>query len=272
MKLIKMPNIKKHGLSGHPIYQVWYGMNRRCYNKNCYSYRNYGGRGISVCDEWRNNVKIFADWAFKNGYKKELQIDRIDNYGNYEPSNCRFVTNKKNSRNRRTNHLVTYKGKTQCISAWADELNLPYKTIRNRIGKNKWSAKRAFTQPIQIHKTRNYMREFRIVDGIEEQKCGTCGVWKKATTECFYKKTRLPRGISPHCILCSKIYNNKQNKKRDRSKEIKKRQLERKRLISKNLECYCTKCERIHYKNLDCLWTGKLPAYFICDKCKSKEI
>lgn len=94
-------NNKKHGLCGHKLYYLIDLIGDRCYNKNHPSYKHYGGRGISVCEEWRGSHKSFYDWAISSGWKEGLQIDRIDNNGNYEPSNCRFVDRKTNIRNRR---------------------------------------------------------------------------------------------------------------------------------------------------------------------------
>lgn len=90
-----------HGLGDHKLYYVWISMKYRCYNKNHPSYHNYGGRGISVCDEWMKDVKTFYDFAIENGWKEGLEIDRINNDGNYEPSNIRFVSHRKNNLNTR---------------------------------------------------------------------------------------------------------------------------------------------------------------------------
>ena len=81
-------------MSGTRIYETWQDMKRRCYNKQNARYDSYGGRGITVCDEWLNNFQSFYDWAISNGYSDDLTIDRIDNDGNYEPSNCRWSTAK----------------------------------------------------------------------------------------------------------------------------------------------------------------------------------
>lgn len=91
----------KHGLVKHPLNSVWCGMKQRCYNKNMHRYVDYGGRGIKICDEWRNDFEAFHNWAIANGWQAGLQIDRIDNDGIYEPGNCRFVTPQANSLNRR---------------------------------------------------------------------------------------------------------------------------------------------------------------------------
>lgn len=90
----------KHGLTGHPLYSVWNGMKRRCTNNKDQAYYNYGGRGISVCDEWHGFLP-FYNWAINNGWEKGLTIDRKENDGNYEPDNCRFVTRLVQASNRR---------------------------------------------------------------------------------------------------------------------------------------------------------------------------
>ena len=91
----------KHGLKKHPLYGVWKGIKKRCRNEKEKCYEYYGGRGISVYQEWIENFIPFFKWALENGYKKGLEIDRINNNGNYEPKNCRFITHKENCQNRR---------------------------------------------------------------------------------------------------------------------------------------------------------------------------
>lgn len=91
---------KLHGLRYCKLYQVWLAMKGRCYNKRNPAYKNYGGRGIAVCGEWLDDFKAFYTWCHKNGYSSGLEIDRVDNDGNYEPSNCRIVINLINQRNK----------------------------------------------------------------------------------------------------------------------------------------------------------------------------
>lgn len=95
----------KHGGSGTTLFTLWCKMKQRCYDSNVPEYKNYGGRGIEICNEWMENFGTFYVWAIENGYEKGLEIDRKDNNGDYGPANCRFVTRKQNSRNRRTTLL-----------------------------------------------------------------------------------------------------------------------------------------------------------------------
>ena len=125
-------------------------MRSRCLNQNAHEYNNYGGRGIVICGEWLADFDNFADWAFESGYAEGLTIDRINNDGNYEPDNCRWITKGEQNRNKRTNVMIEYKGEKKCIRDWYRELNLPYCAIRKRIARG-WSAEKAFTTPLFDH-------------------------------------------------------------------------------------------------------------------------
>lgn len=126
----------RHGLCKTRLYRIFGNIKQRCYYKNNKDYKNYGGRGIIVCDEWLKDFKKFYDWAINNGYQDGLTIDRINNDGNYEPSNCRWITKKAQSRNNRNNRIITYKGETHCLIEWSEILKIPYPTLRSRIQMN----------------------------------------------------------------------------------------------------------------------------------------
>lgn len=138
------------------LYSCWAAMKGRCNNPHYKEYENYGGRGISVCEEWYD-FKPFAKWALSNGYRDDLTIDRIDNDGDYRPRNCRWVDRFVQANNKSNNHLVVYKGKTQTVAEWADALGVDYFTFSRRIRAG-WSVERAITEGIgeKQQKVRRY--------------------------------------------------------------------------------------------------------------------
>lgn len=144
-----------HGKANTRIYSIYRGLFQRCYNKNKHAYKNYGGRGIRVCDEWLNDFMSFYNWAINNGYKEDLTLDRINVDGNYEPNNCRWVDRKTQARNTRKNHYLTYNGETHCIAEWAEIMNLTPSAISHRINRDKWSIEKALTTPLRITKSTN---------------------------------------------------------------------------------------------------------------------
>ena len=132
----------KHGMEGTRIYKIWQGIKKRCYLLSCDKYHLYGGRGITMCDEWKNNFIPFFKWAMSNGYKDNLTIDRIDVNGNYDPSNCRWATHKEQMRNTRKNHLIEFNGETKCLTEWAELFNIDVRKLHNRIKKG-WPIEKA---------------------------------------------------------------------------------------------------------------------------------
>ena len=132
----------KHGGFGTRLYETWRNLNRRCYNENHKAYPLYGGRGITVCDEWRE-FEPFRDWALANGYAEDLTIDRIDVNGNYEPSNCRWATMKEQSNNKRNSHYIEYNGEKHTISEWADIYGVDQVKLWARLQYRNWDLKAA---------------------------------------------------------------------------------------------------------------------------------
>lgn len=141
-----------HGLAGNHaycprLYRIWKNMKTRCYNPKPYKYKNHGGRGIIVCKEWLKYMP-FHEWAMSHAYEKHLTIERIDNNGNYEPSNCRWATYKEQSLNSRQNHLITYNRETKTLYEWAKICNMKYKTLSSRLLDYGWSVKKAIETPV----------------------------------------------------------------------------------------------------------------------------
>lgn len=122
----------KHGKTKTRLYKIWSSMKKRCYYKKHPHYKNYGGRGIVICNEWLNNFMLFYNWAINNGYQEDLTIDRIDVNKNYEPNNCRWINRKLQNINKRNNVYITYQNKTQTMSEWAKEFGLKQNVFRQR--------------------------------------------------------------------------------------------------------------------------------------------
>lgn len=131
----------KHGYAGTRIFSIWRGMKERCDNKNSRSYKNYGGRGISICDEWYD-IDTFYSWAMSSGYADDLTLDRIDVNGNYEPDNCKWSTDIEQHNNRNDNIYYERDGKNQSIAMWCRELGIKKGTVYRRIqrGWDIWDA------------------------------------------------------------------------------------------------------------------------------------
>jgi len=124
-----------HGDSRSRLYYEWQHLKRRCYNPSSPNYKYYGGRGIKVCDEWRESFEAFKTWALENGYREDLTLDKIDNDKDYTPDNCRWATKEMQSCNRSINRIVTYHGELGVYEVMCRKLNANTGTIRSRMKK-----------------------------------------------------------------------------------------------------------------------------------------
>lgn len=122
-----------HRLSGTKLHIVWANMIQRCYNEKRPDYKYYGARGITVCDEWRNDFMAFYNWAIENNWQHGLTVDRKKNAESYNPDNCRIVSMFFQNRNKRDNRMISYKNETKCLTDWCKVLGLNRLTITSRI-------------------------------------------------------------------------------------------------------------------------------------------
>lgn len=143
----KLNGIKsgKHFSSKTRLYHIWRDMKARCYNENHTHYDRYGGRGITICDDWLSSFIEFKKWALSKGYNDTLTIDRIDNDKSYSPENCHCVTWKEQQRNRKSNVLINGKSLVELV----EKSGLPYMTVWRRIKIYGWSVEQALTTPIR---------------------------------------------------------------------------------------------------------------------------
>lgn len=145
-------NRTTHGMSNSRIYGIWEDMKERCNNKKSVSFKNYGRKGIKVCEEWNKSFIQFYEWAINNGYEENLTIDRIDNNKNYCPENCKWSTRMTQNNNTSRNHYLTYNGRTHTIAEWSRILNIKYATLNSRLNKN-WNPERIFTSKLERRKS-----------------------------------------------------------------------------------------------------------------------
>lgn len=139
-----------HGLTKHPLHGIWMNIKRRCYEEKCPAYKRYGGSGITMCDEWKDDFQAFYDWAVANGWKKGLEVDKDIKGGNiYSPSNCLIVTKKQNCNKRKSSHFVIINGESKTISEWADYAGIDQITLYARIFNYGWEPSDAISKPIQ---------------------------------------------------------------------------------------------------------------------------
>lgn len=139
---------KKHGGRKDRLYYIWRGMKSRCCCPTNKNYERWGGRGISVCDEWVDDYAAFKAWALSNGYTDSLSIDRIDVNGNYCPENCRWATQIEQQRNKSNSKAIEYNGKMWSVVDLSDEFGIEYGTLYSRIFKYGWDIDRALTEKV----------------------------------------------------------------------------------------------------------------------------
>lgn len=136
----------KHGKSHSRIDKIFQGMHDRCYNKNHDKYNYYGGKGVTICDEWLKDRTRFFDWAYNNGYADNLTINRIDGNKPYGPDNCRWVTRKVQSRNLSCNVYIEHNGEKKLLVEWCELFNIDYFTVLTRYNKHKYSFEEIFSK------------------------------------------------------------------------------------------------------------------------------
>lgn len=149
---------KTHGMRHTRLYNTWCNMKRRCNNPSSQEYKYYGAKGIHLCADWNNGFVSFMNWAYANGYNDSLTIERIDYNKDYCPNNCKWIPFNEQSKNKRNNRFITYKGKTQILADWCRELNLDYDFIEKRMSVNGFTFEQAINVP-KFHRKDSYCGE-----------------------------------------------------------------------------------------------------------------
>ena len=145
------PNIgnTRHGLNKHPLHTIYWNIMGRCYRETNPAYPLYGGSGVIVCEEWRNDFKKFYDWAMANGWEQGLEIDKDIKGGNiYSPENCSIVTTMQNCNARKSNRFLELNGRRMTVSEWGRDIGVDPDTILMRL-KNGWSIEKTLTTPVR---------------------------------------------------------------------------------------------------------------------------
>ena len=181
------------------LYWAWKAIKQRCKNPKCRAYKNYGGRGISVCKEWEN-FEGFFNWAVNSGYKKGLDIDRINNNGDYTPNNCRWVSRTENVNNRRNTILLTVDGKTKARTEWEREAHIPNGVVKSWVSNHgKEYAESRISEILKTGYTeKNYSYSHK--KSIKHVESGTIFQSVKEAAACF--------GIAP-CTISNAMRENR---------------------------------------------------------------
>lgn len=154
---ISHDRVVTHGMSRTSLFHVWRAMKDRCLNPNNRSYKNYGGKGVRVCDEWLDSTTFF-DWARSSGYEDGLTIERIDVNGDYCPENCKWIPFAEQARNKTNNLMIEIDGVSKCLAQWCDEYDMSYFMVSQRIRKLGWEPKKALTTPPRKTKARKQVK------------------------------------------------------------------------------------------------------------------
>jgi hypothetical protein len=166
-----------HNLSNHKLYDVWQKMVDRCYNEKNEQFKDYGGRGIEVWKDWKEDFLEFYEWCMANGYSEELSLDREDNDGHYAPYNCRFATRAEQSRNQRRNRFFTAFGETKCLFDWGSDKRCVVSVwaLRSRMDRDwKGTFEEALTTPqAERKKVSRNMKSVVMITAFGETKCMT---------------------------------------------------------------------------------------------------
>lgn len=144
----------RKGIRNTRLYRIWLAMKNRCNNPNEPRYKDYGARGITVCEEWQKSFESFYNWAINNGYEDNLTIDRIDNDKGYCSENCRWATIMEQASNTRHCHYIEYNGEKHSISEWSRILDISRHNLNNRINRYGYSVERAFTEKVGTNQGR----------------------------------------------------------------------------------------------------------------------
>lgn len=139
-----------NNMSGTKLYNIWNSMKQRCYNPNDSVYKWYGGKGVSICKEWKDSFVEFQKWSYANGYKEGLSIERVNSNGNYEPSNCEWITRSENSTrsNIEMSRMYKFNDEEMSLKDWSEKLGIKYKTLHKRLTDG-WSIEKAFMTKVR---------------------------------------------------------------------------------------------------------------------------
>lgn len=184
-----------HGYSNTRLYTIWQGIKNRCTKPTDHNWKYYGGRGITICDEWKDDFVPFYEWAISAGYTDRTTIDRIDNNKGYSPDNCRWTTPVVQGSNKRNNHRVTYQGETKTVMEWVRTLGISKTTLLRRLQQHNGDMEAALVEPYRVHES----KIGQVQRGPIEKVKGMYG-GKDRHGMCGTKLYRIWNGLKDHCV------------------------------------------------------------------------